>query len=142
MNWITFKIFDNLVAAHMLMGKLQSEGIECKLVDHNIVAVDPLCSYAVGGIKLQLDKADLEKAQLIVAEIEEQPETDEHNQVITCPNCNSNDIKSGYSGIKSVKALLAFILSFATASHPFYVDRVYHCNKCSSDFKNGATEII
>ena len=47
----TLKIFENPIDAHLLKTKLESEGIDCYLIDENTVSVMPLYNITVGGIK-------------------------------------------------------------------------------------------
>ncbi len=134
MNWKTFKIYDSLVQAHMMQGKLESEGIESKLVDHNIVGVDPLASFAVGGIKLQIQESDIERATQLIAEIEAKPITDDNDQIIHCPKCGSQNLASGYTSAKSTKGIIGALVGFLFTAHPLHIDTVYYCNDCKNDF--------
>ena len=56
MDFVTVATYDTLPTAHIAMGRLQAEGIECWLADENLVQMDWLYSIAVGGIKLQVDR--------------------------------------------------------------------------------------
>jgi len=63
----TILTFDNIVDAHLALGKLQSEGLEAFLQDEHLVQTDWLYNIAVGGIKLQVDEHDIKRAQDILA---------------------------------------------------------------------------
>ena len=65
---ITVATFDTLPDAHIAMGRLQSEGIPCRLADEHLVQMDWLYSIAVGGIKLQVQPHNAERAARILAE--------------------------------------------------------------------------
>lgn len=54
MDFVTVAAYDTMTPAHIAMGRLQAEGIECWLADENLVQMDWLYSIAVGGIKLQV----------------------------------------------------------------------------------------
>ena len=52
MELITVKVFDSGIEAHILKARLESENIPCFIFDENIVTLNPLFNFAVGGIKL------------------------------------------------------------------------------------------
>ena len=49
-------------------GRLESEGIECRLMDELTVQVHNLYSQAVGGVKLQVRTEDADRARAFLAE--------------------------------------------------------------------------
>ena len=67
MKFITVATFDTSPEAHIAMGRLQAEGIDCHLADEHLVQTDWLYSIAVGGIKLQVLPENAEKALQILA---------------------------------------------------------------------------
>ena len=66
MDLVTIKAFDESMQAHLVKSKLESEGIECWLLDDHSVSVQPWASFALGGVKLQVREADLERANEIL----------------------------------------------------------------------------
>ena len=54
--------FDTMPEAHIAMGRLEAEGIEAWLADEHLVQTDWLYSIAVGGIKLQVNAEDAQRA--------------------------------------------------------------------------------
>lgn len=64
---VTVAVFDFLPDAQIALGKLDSEGIDAVLADAHLVQTDWLYAIAVGGIKLQVDGADAERARHILA---------------------------------------------------------------------------
>ncbi|MNU79400.1 hypothetical protein D3C71_690140 [compost metagenome] len=134
MALITFKTFDNSIDAHILKIKLESEDITCFLFDENIVSVNPLYSNLVGGIKLKINEEDLEHAREILSELEQTPYTTEEEKVISCPNCESTNIESGYKSMKSVGAVISAIASFVFFIFPVYRKDVYKCKDCGTEF--------
>lgn len=68
MKWITLKVFDDTIAAHLLKSKLESEGISCVLLDEKSIGVQPFASIALGGIKLQVSELDWDEAVRIYQE--------------------------------------------------------------------------
>ncbi|PTM03401.1 MAG: hypothetical protein DA405_10495 [Bacteroidetes bacterium] len=53
MELVTLKTFDNLVEAHLIKSKLESDDLPCFLFDENIMALNPLYNLTVDGIKLK-----------------------------------------------------------------------------------------
>lgn len=67
MEFITVATFDTSPEAHIAMGRLRAEGIDCHLADEHLVQTDWLYSIAVGGIKLQVTPDQVARAQRILA---------------------------------------------------------------------------
>jgi hypothetical protein len=63
---VTIARFDFLPQAEIVRGRLLAEGIDCRLADQHLVQTDWLYSLAVGGIKLQVEAKDVERAQIIL----------------------------------------------------------------------------
>lgn len=135
MEIVTLKVFDNPMEAHLLKTKLESEGIRCFLQDENIVSLNPLYNYAVGGIKLNIRFADLEMANQIIQEIENAPSLDDHDQEIRCPECGSTDLYTNFKSMKGTKGLFSAIVSFLMGVFPVYYKNVYKCKNCENEFK-------
>lgn len=134
MELVTVKTYDNLIEAHLMTAKLESEGVQSYLFDAEIVGLNPIYSAAVGGIKVKVNQQDLEKVKLIYKELEEKPYTDDNNQVVACPNCESTSIIPGFKTFKSVKGVLAIIASFLFVLYPPYYKTVYKCRDCAHEF--------
>lgn len=134
MGLITFKTFDNSVDAHILKIKLESEGISCFLFDEHIVSVNPLYSNLVGGIKLKINEEDLPHANNVLYELEQTPYTTDDEQVISCPNCQSTHLESGYKSMRSVGAVISAIASFLLFIFPVYRKNVFKCLNCGHEF--------
>ena len=82
MDFVPVQSYGNYVDAHIIMGRLEEEGIRCWLKDENTVTIDPILTNAVGGIKLMVAKDQAERAGEILALLE----TDLRKK-ISCPNC-------------------------------------------------------
>ncbi|GAA4807830.1 hypothetical protein GCM10023231_41340 [Olivibacter ginsenosidimutans] len=134
MDFITLKVFDNPIEAHLLKSKLESEGIPCFLQDENIVALNPLYNYAVGGIKLNIPRADVALAQQILREIDDHPNLDEKEAIIACPQCGSTHLYTNFKSMKGAKGILSAIISFFMAVFPIYYKNVYKCKDCGAEF--------
>ncbi|MEO0333074.1 MAG: DUF2007 domain-containing protein, partial [Bacteroidota bacterium] len=107
-----------------------NENITCFLFDENIVELNPLYNITVGGVKLKIDKADLDEATTIIEEI-----TNDQGEIIQCPNCQSEDIYSGFKSMKGARGVLSAITSFLFMVFPIYYKTVYKCKSCINEFK-------
>ena len=92
---ITIRKFRDLPEALLAKGSLESAGIECFLVDDNMVRLDWFISNLIGGVKLQVAAEDVAEATEILNL--PTPETFEVEgsgvyQQPHCPNCNSIDV--------------------------------------------------
>jgi hypothetical protein len=65
---VTLARFGELTAAQLLRGRLDAEGIECLLPDEVMAAQTWHLQGAIGGIRVQVRQADLERAKEILAE--------------------------------------------------------------------------
>ena len=63
MKFVPVWSYDNYVPAHIAMGRLKEEGINCWLKDENTVTIDPILANAVGGIKLMVDENKAESLE-------------------------------------------------------------------------------
>ncbi|SEL50845.1 Putative signal transducing protein [Olivibacter domesticus] len=135
MEMVTLKVFDNAMEAHLLRTKLESEGIHSFLQDENIVSLNPLYNYAVGGIKLNIQLADAERAKQIIQEIENTPILDDYDQQISCPQCGSTDLYTNFKSMKGTKGMFSAVISFLMGVFPIYYKNVYKCKNCEKEFK-------
>ena len=67
-NFVTILTVSYASEIAIIRGRLESEGIECNLLDELTVQVNPLYSNAIGGVKLQVKESDFESAILILKE--------------------------------------------------------------------------
>src|SRR5438093_8419577 len=65
-KWITVATFWQAIDAHLARLKLESEAIDCFLIDENLVATDWLYANAVGGIKLRVPPGSADHARQIL----------------------------------------------------------------------------
>ncbi|NDH90230.1 MAG: DUF2007 domain-containing protein, partial [Flavobacteriia bacterium] len=73
MKLITLKTFSNAVSAHLLKTRLESEGVECFILDENIVRLNSFYDLAVGGIRLQVREEDFQRAKELIEEWDARP---------------------------------------------------------------------
>jgi hypothetical protein len=93
---VTLQHFRDIPEALLAKGMLESAGIKCLLADGNLVRMDWLLSNAIGGVRLQVDKQELEAARAILDEpIPPELNQEELGETYTqprCPRCSSLDI--------------------------------------------------
>lgn len=66
MKFVLLSSFDNYIPAHIALGRLKEEFINCYLQDEYSVTIDPFLSNAIGGIKLMVADTQLERAREIL----------------------------------------------------------------------------
>ena len=54
MKYALLATFDNYIPAHIALGRLEEEGINCWLQDENTATITPIFTNAIGGIKLMV----------------------------------------------------------------------------------------
>jgi DNA-directed RNA polymerase subunit RPC12/RpoP len=135
MNLVTIRAYDDAISAYIAKTRLEGEGIDCYVHDENIVTLNPLYNFAVGGVKLRVDEPDKERALEILKEIDATPHTDNTDKIIACPSCGSTELYADFKSMKDAKGILAAITSFLLAVFPIYYRSVYRCKKCGIEFK-------
>lgn len=78
--------FDNLITAYIMMGRLQNDGVECKLFDENTLTLMPYLNNALGGIKLVVDKSDESRARQLLEKYQQ-----EEWEGAECPQCGHKE---------------------------------------------------
>ncbi len=63
---VTIATFNLPIEAHIVKGRLESEGIEVFLADEHTIAMNPFYSAMVGGVKLQVAETDVDEALRIL----------------------------------------------------------------------------
>ena len=71
---VTVAAFSHVIEADFAKSRLEADGIWCSLADEHIVIMNWMYSNAVGGVKLQVEESNLERAQQLLSE--EIPEQD------------------------------------------------------------------
>jgi hypothetical protein len=82
---VTAATFDSTWEAHLAAGKVEAEGIFCSIADANVSGLGGgVYTGLVGGIKLQVPAADLERARAALP-------SRVRTRVTRCPRCRSTD---------------------------------------------------
>lgn len=132
---ITFMTFDNGFQAHMLKSTLAEHGIESHVIDENIITLNPLYNNLIGGIKLMISSADLEKAREVLTLKDSTPLTNEQDEIIRCTRCNSERIEINFKSVRSIKSFFAMMIAMLTVTYPMHVDYLYYCLDCKMTFR-------
>ena len=67
-NLITIRSYWNLLEAELAKGTLEAAGIESFLFDDNMVRMDWFNANAIGGVKLRIDRGNVDDANRILDE--------------------------------------------------------------------------
>jgi predicted RNA-binding Zn-ribbon protein involved in translation (DUF1610 family) len=127
MKFISIWTYDNYVPAHIAMGRLKEEGIDCWLKDENTVTIDPILTNAVGGIKLMVAEDNAEKAWELLNQLQEK-----YKARFVCSKCGSANIERVSTPRKPLNWLSA-ITTFFFSNYALAVDKVYHCFDCGHE---------
>ncbi len=114
----TIGSFDYPADVQIIKGKLESEGIPVFLKDENTLNSDPLISYAIGGVKLQVYSKHKRKALEIYNEIRAYAVDNDGNPIV-CPNCKAKRSEAYYHR-----------KGFFLKLFPFFESRKYKCMQC------------
>jgi len=128
MEFVPIYSYDNYVSAHIAMGRLEEDDINCWLKDENTVTIDPILTNAVGGIKLMVASPQVERAVGILRQLENQ-----HKALSPCPKCGSLNIELVSTPRKASNWASAIIGLFIT-SYAMPVEKVMHCFACGNEF--------
>lgn len=132
MDFVILQSFNNYMDAHLLMSRLESDGLECWLQDENTVTINPILTNAVGGIKLLVKKEDFVRARQLFWEIE-----NNRKQSVECPKCKGHNIEL-VSTPRKASNWFAAIFTFALGDFALTVDKVNHCFDCGYEFPNSS----
>lgn len=131
-HWVTLRQFRDLPEALLAKGSLESAGVECSLVDDNMVRLDWFYSNAIGGIKLKVNRDDLEAAEQVLT----QPIPENFDAEGTgayeqpkCPKCGSLDVNFQESDP-------AAYLSLAVNVPLPFRRRAWRCRACNAEWED------
>ncbi|HEU4902738.1 MAG TPA: DUF2007 domain-containing protein, partial [Flavisolibacter sp.] len=69
MHFIAVQSFSNYIDAHILLGRLKEEGIDCWLKNEATATIIPVWTTAIGGIQLMVKQDELQKAGVVLQRI-------------------------------------------------------------------------
>lgn len=129
MDYIELRSFDNYIEANIVLQMLQHNNINCHLKDEHIITIDPLLSPALGGMKLMVHHAHVERAWSLIERAEQHYLKD-----IPCPVCHAHALRA-ISITKQHTSRLAALASMLLNGHSVEVTKIYRCTSCGYDFK-------
>lgn len=129
MDFIELRSFDNYIEANIVLNMLRHQNIHCHLKDENIITIDPLLSPALGGMKLMVHHAHVERAWDLMEEAES-----EYLKNIPCPICHARELKA-VTVTRNHTCKLSALISMLLNGQSVEVSRMYRCGKCGYDFK-------
>lgn len=120
-RWAVLRRYSTPLEAHVVRGHLEAAGIPCFLRDEHTIGVNWLYSNALGGVRLCVPEAELERAQEILTGAAEESSP----AGLSCPHCGSERVReSDRSRRWAIFSLLLLNLPL-----PFSRDR-FHCEAC------------
>lgn len=120
--------FDNYFSANIILGKLQNEGIFCKLIDEYTPTIIPIYSQVIGGIKLVVKDTDVAIATKLLAQFK-----DEYRKAVACPKCGLNEII--VITANTPVNIFTKIFTWLMASYAVSAESLYQCQACGYQSK-------
>lgn len=134
---VTIRQFRDLPEALFAKGSLESAGIECAMVDDNMVRLDWFISNLLGGVKLQVKQEDASIAEEILSQpIPENfdvPGVGEYEQPF-CPKCQSRDVS-----FKELNKPIAYTSAWIGFPLPLH-RRAWRCHACAAEWEDDGVE--
>ena len=136
---ITIATFTNPLEAHIVRGRLETEGIETFVAHEHHIWANWFLSTALGGVKLQVRPEDAQRA----GEILQQEQAGDYEALITdaaeeppsaqptCPMCHSEDI----TPVRLSGRISLLIVWLSSLPLP-YSSVTMSCRKCGHSWVN------
>jgi DNA-directed RNA polymerase subunit RPC12/RpoP len=128
MTFVLLQSYDNYVSAHIAMGRLEEDGVNCWLKDENTVTINPILTNAIGGIKLMVESTQADRAATILKDLELQ-----YKENITCPQCGSHNIELVSTPRKPSNWIMA-LFGYLAGGYALSAEKVNHCFDCGKEF--------
>jgi hypothetical protein len=133
---VTICKFRDLPEALLAKGSLESSGIDCVLVDDNMVRLDWFISNLIGGVKLQVKAEDAEAANQVLDE----PIPDEFDvegvgaySQPSCPKCQSLDVS-----FEELNKPVAYTSAWLSVPMPVHT-KGWKCQACGNKWEDSVT---
>ncbi|HET7896963.1 MAG TPA: DUF2007 domain-containing protein [Flavisolibacter sp.] len=128
MSFVAVQTFTNYIDAHIILGRLKEEGIDCWLKNEATATIIPVWTTAIGGIQLMVSQNHLQKAGLVLQKMAEEKKVNR-----LCPRCYSHNIEYINTMRKPVNWLSAAI-TFLLGDLALMPEQRYHCFQCGAEF--------
>ena len=129
MEFVILETFDNYIDANLMMGRIEEAGINCWLKDEQTVTLNPILGNAVGGIKLMINKNDIDKGTEMLTALKEIK-----RKSFACPNCGSHNIEYITTNRKTSN-VISSVLTWMLGSYAIGVKQLWHCYDCHEEFE-------
>lgn len=121
---------DNSYEANFIREDLNEQGIQCIVTNENFTALMPHMNGILGsGIQILVAQDDLEIAKQII-----EKRAKEEVAVVTCPHCNSKNIKYGLGTKHRLKRIMGMVIALVIATPARHIKLTYYCNDCKTEF--------
>ncbi len=125
---LTVAHFDFPYQAQIARAQLEAEGIHAWVADEFTISMQWLYSNALGGVRLQVEPQQLQRAQEILAQDRSQDvEEQEGCEPLICPCCGSE-----HTRYQPVGRRLAFLMFLGLDFPLFPVRNAVHCQDCGN----------
>jgi hypothetical protein len=136
---VTIRKFRDLPEALLAKGSLESAGIECCLVDENMVRMDWFISNLLGGVKLQVRPDDIEEATAIldmpIPQDIEVEGSGTYRQPF-CPHCGSLDVS-----FEELNKPAAYVSAWVGLPIPLH-RKAWRCDACGREWEDTGAEVV
>jgi hypothetical protein len=129
MNFISVQSFNNYIDAHIVLGRLKDEGIDCWLKNEATTTIIPIWTNALGGIQLMVKHEQLQRAGSVLKRMAE-----EKKENRLCPRCFSHNVEYINTIRKPVNWLSA-VITFILGDFAMMPEQRYHCFHCGAEFE-------
>jgi hypothetical protein len=136
---VTLRKFRDLPEALLAKGSLESAGIECYLVDENMVRMDWFISNLLGGVKLQVRPEDIEEATAILdMPIPQDIEVEGSGTYRQphCPHCGSLDVS--FEGLNKPAAYVTAWVGLPIPLHR----KAWRCDACGREWEETGADVV
>jgi hypothetical protein len=128
MSFVSVQSFSNYIDAHIILGRLKDQGIDCWLCNEATTTIIPIWTTAIGGIQLMVKQEQLQRAGLLLQRMDEEKKINR-----LCPTCFSHNVEYINTIRKPVNWLSAFV-TFILGDFAMMPEQRYHCFHCGAEF--------
>ena len=129
MSFISVQSFNNYIDAHIILGRLKDEGIECWLKNEATTTIIPVWTTAIGGIQLMVKQDHLNRASSVLQRIAE-----EKKENRLCPHCFSHNVEY-INTMRTPVNWFSAAITFLLGDIALMPEQRYHCFHCGKEFE-------
>ena len=129
MAYVVLESFSNYVDAHIILGRMQEENIDCWLKNENTTTIMPIWTTAIGGIQLMVHQVQAERATELLKAIKE-----EKRKHMRCPKCGGSDVEY-INTMRKPSNWLSAAATFFLGDYAVMPEQRYHCFSCGEEWR-------